>query len=61
MGFYQRILLAKKKSNFRPPHQNAINCVIKPFKESEGLTGRGQTKEDQHMAIIPLNIKHVIL
>ena len=49
----------QKKINLRPPHQNAINCVIKPFEESEGLTGRGQTKEDWHMAVTPVNIKFV--
>ena len=56
-GFHQRVLLATKKA--RPPHQNAINCVIKPFEDSEGLTGRGQTKEDWHMAITPVNVKFV--
>ena len=57
MTFHQRVLLATKKQ-FKM-HQNAINCDIKPFEESEGLTGRGQTKEDWHMAVTPVNIKFV--
>ena len=45
-----------ERSAFRLPTEIHI---IKRFKESGGLTGRDQTEEDQHMAINPVNIKHV--
>ena len=48
-----------KESNLRPPHQYAYSRVIKRFEESGLPTGKDQTKKDQHMAIPPVNIKHI--
>ena len=47
------------ESNSRPPHQGAFYLVIKRFEELRGVTGKGQTEEDQHMAVTPVNIKRV--
>ena len=47
------------ESNLRPPHQGAFYLVIKCFKELRGVTGKGQTEEDRHMAVTPANIKHI--
>ena len=58
-GISSKSSVLHKKSNLRPPHHNAFNHVIKGFEESGGLTGRNQTEEDQHIAVTPVNIKHV--
>ena len=55
-GFYQRVLLATKKAiwgSFIKMPSNASSRALTGI----GLTGIGQTEEDQHTAVTPVNIK----
>ena len=55
-GFHQRVLLATKKAiwgSFIKMPSNASSRALTGI----GLTGIGQTEEDQHTAVTPVNIK----